>query len=435
MDPRSYKEEVDSAIRSGRWWERSWWRESIYETQCRLRPDQVEASFYSLQEVFSVAWADEQIDGLLTEVKTLLSNRKFTPAYDEWLREKLLAAQDRADEFHAVSIFFPPKHPVFGYLFNRGGLDSFMFLYRLGRGLHVLKEKGLLGDLPGRLKKEEGFDGAYSELDVVANWIGAGVEVKRHIPGKGGKNCDLEIRDGVKSVFVEVKHLKRAVANSERAALTDAISSKVLNQLHAHGLDGLFELEMLVRPSDREAVGQLANATDGIASQIAQHAEQHREDRSGDWRTIAGLARYRHILSADGRGTHGWVAGVPVDGRCEADKIMGEVLDHVEQIPAGGPGLFIIIGNGNPNLIIFGAELPSRIIEHFNDGQSTYADIAGVLILRRIYSQENGEAEFGIFVRNPKGPSLHMELLRRGVPNLEVWSNERPAESQLRRQV
>ncbi len=108
---------------------------------------------------------------------------------------------------------------------------------------------------------------------------------------------------------------------------------------------------------------------------------------------------------------------------------MGEVLDHVEQIPSGGPGLFIIIGNGNPNLIIFGAELPSRIIEHFNDGQSTYADVAGVLILRRIYSHENGEAEFGIFVRNPKGPSLHMELLRRGVQNLEVWGNERPAES------
>lgn len=427
MAMETYLAEVAATINSGHWWERTWWRDSIYQTELDLRTDQIEGAFTALREIFSEGWANAQIDNVIAKAKMPPPSTCAISPWEKLLRDKLAEAKSRYDE-HSAASSLCGMHPVFGHLFHRGGLDTFMFLYRMGSGLKTLKQENLLGDLSGRLKEAGEFEGACAEMNVLAGWVDASVTVKRRAAGKGNKNCDLKIWDGEDVIFIEVKRLENSPANKERSSLTDTIISHVLARLHAHGLDGLFEMELLLRPANRDEVNRTARDIEKMADEIVRHVEKRAEDKSGAWRVIDGLARYRHIADKS-RGTFGGTAGVPLDESAEADKIMDEVREHADQIPEKGPGLFVIVGSGNAMLTVFGSKLLERIVERFTDGKPVYADIAGVLILRSIYAQGIGEVPLGTYVPNPNGPSLCMELLRRGIVNLEVWGEERPAQS------
>lgn len=415
----TFLSEVQAAIESGNWRGRTWWRAPFYQTDLKLGLDQIEAAFDALYEIFSQSWAADEIDEIISTAKTpAVSGRAISP-WESLLREKLATAQSRFDEYYAASSICG-AHPVFEYLFHRGGLDAFVFLYKMGSNLQVLKRENLLGDLPGRLSVAGEFEGANSELNVFANMVGAGLRLKRHVPGKGKKNCDFKVFDGENEIFIEVKRLESSPSNKERSALTDVVVSQVLAGLQAHGLEGRFEMELLLRPANRDEVRQATGRVNEIAGAIVRDIEERAEAKSGAWRLIDGLARYRYVAEKL-RGTSGGVAGVPLDERAEADKIMDEIRAHADQIPEKGPGLFIIMGSGNRALTIFGAKLPERIVERFAEGRAAYSDISGVLILRSLFFLEHGEAEMGLFVANPHGPQLSMDLLKRGFPSLQEW--------------
>jgi len=417
----TYLSEVKTAIESGDWRSRTWWRSPLYQTDLKIGLGQIEEAFTALSKIFSKSWAIAQIDSIISEAKKPVTSDRAISPWESLLREKLAAAQSRYDEYYAASSICG-AHPIFGHLFHRGGLDTFMFLYGIGSNLKSLKRE-ILGDLPGRMSKASEFEGASAELKFLASWAAVGINLKRHVPGKGKKNCDLKISDGENAIYVEVKRLESSPTNKERSSLTDALVSSVLAQLHARGLDGLFEMELLLRPANRGEVKQTTDCIEQIANMIIRDAEQRADDKSGAWRVVDGLAKYRHIADKS-RGTFGGTAGLPLDERAEADKIMDEVRDHADQIPEKGPGLFVIMGSGNRSLTLFGPKLPERIAERFMEDRTAYADVSGVLILRSLYSLEDGEVEIPLFVPNPLGPRLSIDLLKRGVPNLQKWPTE-----------
>lgn len=414
--------DVEAAIKRGNWLERTWWRDSMYQTELALRADQIKEAFSALSKVFSKDWAKTEIDSVIAEAKKPLSPTRDISPWEKLLRDKLAEAKSRYDEYSAASSLCG-MHPVFGHLFHRGGLDTFMFLYRMGGSLLALKQQGLLYGLVGRLRDGDQFEGACAELNMLADWIAAGVKVERDVcsaKGKTGqKNCDLKVSDGKDKIFIEIKCLEKSAANKERSSLTDCVVSKVLSRLNARGLNGLFEMELLLRPTSREEVSQQARDADRMADAIAKHAEQGAGDKSGEWRVIDGLARYRHVPGNEGM--RGGASGVPLDMRAEADKVMSAVRKAAKQVPAKGPGVVMVWAHGNAALTIFGSELPERIVQRFEERPTEYADISGVLILRSMFFPEHGEVEIGTYVPNPNGPRLSMELLKRGVPNLQEW--------------
>lgn len=426
--------DVEAAIISGRWITRTWWKDPSLRNELRITSKQVEDAFAALEEVFDEAWCTAQVDEIILHAKEPVplspglsdEQRQWLEAWDKLLGEKLAEAKNRYQKYIAARSLCA-THCIVEALFHRGGLDTFMFLYMIGSSLVMLKDKGLLNDLPARLRSDGQFEGARAELTIIASWVDAGARVERDVcsgKGKDGrKNCDLRVSNDSAEIFIEIKQPAESKANRERRLLTDIVVSEVLSRLHAKGLDGQFDMELLLRPKNREDVEQHLQDAKRTADAIAAHVQQFREDGSGTWKTVQGLARYRY-MPADEK-LRGEAGGVHQDSPAEADKVMRSVRDAVGQIPAGGPGLVMISGHGNPALTILAPEFPGRIVERFQERVADYADIAGVLILRSLYVSGHGEAELGTFVPNPAGPRLSLKLLKQGVPNLQEWDWEK----------
>lgn len=416
--------DVEAAINTGRWWDRKLWNDPIHQPKPDLRADQVEEALAALREIFDEEWANDQIDEIIKEAKKPVAADRAVSPWEKLCREKLSEARSRCEEYNAASSIYCVEHPIFGPLFHQGGRSCLSPLRRLGSSLKVFKQHDMLGDLPGRLKVAGEFNGASAELNVLAGWLEVGVKAKRNVPsGRGKKNCDFKIWNGEEAIFGDVKRLEKAAANKERSSLTDEIVSKVLARLNARGLQGCFDMELLFRPRSREQVIQYARTTDSLADEIALHVEQHIADKTGGWRVLAGLVKYRHI-SGDARSMHGGAGGVPLDMRAEADKLMDVVHGAADQIPASGPGVIIIVADENSALFFLSSEVPERIVERFKDGRSAYADISGVIIMRAALSPLHGEIYMGTYVPNPNGPRLSMPLLKQGVGNLQEWDGE-----------
>lgn len=294
-----YFEEIETIRKSGRWWERPWWRDPLYRAEVGVDADLIEPAFEALREVFDEKWAKRQVNG----------------------------------------------HPMLQDLFGATGLNPFAFLYELGVSLKTVRQAGKLGSLAKRLKHSEEFTGAHAEVGAVAQWIQAGVKVELDVPsGNGNKNCDWKISAEGAVIYGEVKRIELAQVNKQR---------------QRHDLP----------PWEREPV--------------------------------------------------------PFDLAAEGDKTMDVVEKHASQLPSTGPGVFMVFGRGSAAAMPFSDAAGKRIVERFRVENSPCGHIAGILVVRIFQIPEHGIVQFVAFVRNPKGPELSMDLLKRRFPNLLIWESDK----------
>lgn len=115
---------------------------------------------------------------------------------------------------------------------------------------------------------------------------------------------------------------------------------------------------------------------------------------------------------------------VPFDLSAEGDKAMDVVEACADQIPLHGPGVFMISGNGSAAALPFSEAAGKRMQERFAAAGDSLRHIAGVLVVRTFLFPEQGLVEFVVFVKNPHGLSLSLDLLRRGFPALICWGEE-----------
>lgn len=115
---------------------------------------------------------------------------------------------------------------------------------------------------------------------------------------------------------------------------------------------------------------------------------------------------------------------VPFDLSAEGDKAMDVVEAYADQIPAQGPGVFMISGNGSAAALPFSEAAGKRILERFLAAGASLRHIAGILVVRTFLFPEHGLVQFVIFVRNPSCPNISMDLLRRGFPSLIIWGEK-----------
>lgn len=292
--------ETGDAIRkSGRWWERPWWRDPIYRTEPGVDAEQIEPAFDALREVFNEKWVKRQVDG----------------------------------------------HPMLQELFGATGLNPFAFLYELGVNLKTLRKSGKLASFAKRLKDPGEFTGAHAEMGAVAQWIHAGIEVELNVrSGNGNKNCDWKISDGGAVIFGEVKRIELAQVNKQRQN---------------------FDLP----PWERKPV--------------------------------------------------------PFDLTAEGDKTMDVVEKYAAQLPSTGPSVFMVFGRGSAAALPFSDAAGKRMVERFKVENSPCRHIAGILVVRIFQFPEHGLVQLVVFVRNPKGSELSMDLLKRGFPNLVIWESRK----------
>lgn len=426
-----FLEELKSAINSGHWWDRPWWRDPLYQAEAGLEALEVERAFQTLIEVFDEAWANGQIDGLIREAKTLVAAGRLPEALRQFAEEQFQKAKCRNDEFGAARFLLGmlfdrgPSHPMFCELFGRSGLLPFSFLYELGRDLELLRADGLLGDLPGRLRDSREFDGAFGELNALARWVAVGVKVERNVhSGAGDKNCDWKVSDGQNVIYGEVKCLQIAKTNRVLSALVAGIFGRVMARLKAAGIRGRLDLELLIRPESLNEVQEFALKADATADEITRHVEQHVGEEGGVWQVVAGLAKYCHVGGKDAEVLHGSFAGIPYDFRWEAAKIMKVVRNHASQLPASGPGVMMLAEGGRAASLPFAHETGRRIVERFRVAGRRYAHISGVLVLKSLFVLGQGAVQLYTYVPNPEGTRLNLELLKRGFPNLRIWGHD-----------
>lgn len=275
------------------------------------RADKIEETISALREIFNKAWAEAQIDKAITEAKKPVPPARTISFGEEFFRNKLAEAKSRYDEYDAASSLCG-MHPAFGQFFHRGGLDTYMFLYRMGTSLLALKGQGLLDDLIGRLRDENQFEGACAELNMLADWIATGVKVERHVnsaKGKTGqKNCDLKISDGKDVIFLEIKRLEKSATNKKRSALSDSIF-RHMPWAEGVPLDMKAEADKVMR-SARKAAEQVPAGGPGVVmisahgnaaltvfgSELPELIVQRFEKHPSDYTDISGILILRSMF-------------------------------------------------------------------------------------------------------------------------------------------
>ena len=344
-----------------------------------MQADAIEEAFAALRDVFNEDWVREQTDG---------------------------------------------QHPMLPELFGATGLSPFSFSYELGEGLRILGQHGLLGNLPRRLKNTEEFDGAHAELNALAQWLEAGARVQRDVPsGNGNKNCDWKVWDGNAVIYGEVKRINVARLNREMSSLVALVFERVMARI-GNSVRGRFDLELLIRPKSLAEVQRFSEKAGEIADKIVRHLEACLGKASSDWQVVESLAKYRYVAGKESDRLQGGFVGIPYDMRAEADKTMDVVEEAASQLPSSGPGVVMISGGGRAAGLPFAREAGRRMVERFGMPESPCGHIAGVLIVRSYLVPEHGLTQLSVYVQNPVGPEVNMDLLKRGFPSLEIWVEE-----------
>jgi hypothetical protein len=113
------------------------------------------------------------------------------------------------------------------------------------------------------------------------------------------------------------------------------------------------------------------------------------------------------------------------DLAAEGDKAMNVVEENADQIPAQGPGVFMIFGRGAAAALPFSAAAGNRIVVRFKSAKAALRHIAGILVIKTFLYPEQGLVQHTIFVKNPCGVDLSLDLLKTGIPDLILWEGSK----------
>ena len=419
---KNFLAEVEVAMSSGRWWDNRWWANPVYREEFKLEAREVEDAFGALKKVFDEAWSNAQVNNVISEARTAVESGQITDPSAKWYWEETAKAKTRHDEFQASAFLVGQHHPFFGHLFGAMGRWPFLSLFRLGRGLKLVEQAGLMGNSASRLRGAGEFSGASQEVSALARWIEAGVNVERDVPsGRRERNCDWKVSDGKDAIYGDVKCIEVSGANTKRSILASWISQQVLDELTAKGLKGRFHLELKVRPGTPEEVNRLRQGAAEISVKIVRHILEGMEEGIGEWKEVEGLARYCFVPVKGSDSLQGSMGGIPVNAAMEAKKIMKIVREAESQFPVSGPGVLMIAGSA---ATVFSDETAQQMIGRFRRKAKEFLSISGVLVVKSMLSPKHGEVNSAVFVVNPNGPPLNMELLGKGFLELEVWKAE-----------